>query len=92
MQEGLWRRERKVAREWICAARRVLLRRQWKLNLPKINLRINESDAVNIAARVFAKMADEADFGFAAGVGDAYSEGFVGRKFVAGEDAGTVTA
>jgi hypothetical protein len=50
------------------AGRSHMLRRR-KFNLPKINLGIAESDPVNIAARVLAKMADEPDVRLAAGIG-----------------------
>jgi len=41
---------------------------------PEIEIRIAEGDAENVTAGVFAKTADEADVGFAAGIGEAHGE------------------
>jgi len=63
-----------------------------KFDLPEVEIGIAESDAVNVAARVIAEFADEADVRFAAGFDDAEREHFVGREFVAREKAGAVAA
>jgi len=43
------------------------LRRGRKFDLPEIEIRIAEGDAEDVTRRVFAKTADQADVGFAAG-------------------------
>ena len=67
-------------------------RRRRKFNLQNSISGSLSGDTINVAARVFAKMANEADFGFAAGTGDTHSEGFVRSKLVAGEHAGAKPA
>jgi hypothetical protein len=68
------------------------LGRRRKFNFPEIESGVRESDAVNVAARFFAQAADEADVGFAAGIGVAHSQHFVGSELIAGENARAVAA
>jgi len=68
------------------------LRRGRKFDLPEIEIRIAEGDAEDVTAGVFAKTADEADVGFAAGIGETHGEDFVGSEFVARANTGAVEA
>jgi len=68
------------------------LRRGRKFDLPEIEIRIAEGDAEDVPAGVFAKAADEANVGFAAGVGEAHGEDFIGSEFVARANTGAMEA
>ena len=63
-----------------------------KFDLPEIEIRIAEGDAEDVTAGVFAETADKTDVGFAAGIGEAHGEDFVGSEFVAGANTGAVKA
>lgn len=82
----------KTALEGNAGREEMLLLGRRKIDLPEIESGIRESNAVDVAARVFAEMTDEANFSFATSAGKAHGKGFVGGEFVAGEDAGAVTA
>lgn len=68
------------------------LGRRRKFDLPEVEILVAKSHTVNIAASIFAETADQFDFGFAARFDDTHGEDFVGRKFVAGTNAGAVEA
>jgi len=68
------------------------LRRGRKFDLPEIEIRIAEGNAEDVTAGVFAKTADETDVGFAAGIGEAQGEDFVGSEFVARANTSAVEA
>ena len=53
---------------------------------------IDESDAVDVAAWFAADLADEADFGFFGGIGQAQGQAFVGRKTLSRDDASAMAA
>lgn len=63
-----------------------------KLNLPEVEIWIAESDAIDLAARVIAQLANEADFCFAAGIEKSKREDFVGGEFVASNYSGAMAA
>lgn len=60
--------------------------------LSEAGTKVGAGSRVGTRSSAGTDLRGEADFGFTAGVGDAHSAGFVGRKLVAGEDSGTVTA
>jgi hypothetical protein len=68
-----------------CADRR-------ELELPKINVGIDESHAVGVQIIVSPKLADDADFRFFIAFRPAEDEFLLGRKFVPGQDARAVEA
>jgi len=59
---------------------------------PKIELGIDESQAVGVDAVGGAHLADDADGGFGVAIGAAEDELLLGRKLVMGNDAGAVEA
>lgn len=63
-----------------------------KIDLPEIDVGIEEGHAVSVAAGLRADVADDADFRFLVFFRPAKDEFLFGREFVAGEDAGAVTA
>ena len=63
-----------------------------KFDLPEIETRIAEGDAVNVTAAVFTETADEADVGFAARIGEAHGEDLVRSEFIARANTGAVEA
>jgi len=68
------------------------LRGRREFDLPEIEIGIAEGDAVNVTAAVFTEAANEADVGFAAGIGEAHGEDFVGSEFIARANTGAVKA
>jgi hypothetical protein len=73
-----------------CAAGLGSLFGRRKFDLPEVEVRIAERDAVHIPARLFSEAANQANFGFAIRIGKTQCEDFVGGDFVAGEYAGTM--
>jgi len=63
-----------------------------KIDFPEIEIEVEESNAVGVAARLFANLADDADVGLLVFVGPAEDELLFGGKLVAGKNAGTVKA
>ena len=63
-----------------------------EVDLPKIEMGIEEGYAVSVLAGLLAKMTDDADFRFAVFFGPAKHELLLGGKLVAGKDAGAVKA
>ncbi len=63
-----------------------------KFDVPEIEIRIAEGDSANVTAAVFTETADEADVGFAAGIGEAHGEDFVRCEFIARANTGAVEA
>ncbi len=63
-----------------------------KIHFPKIEIGIDESDAVGVNAVVRANLADDADLGFLVAIGPAQDEFLLRRELVLGEDAGAVEA
>lgn len=63
-----------------------------KIHLPKINVGVDESDAVNVTAGFASDFANQADLGFSGGAWNAERQDFVGRESVARNDASAVAA
>ncbi len=61
-----------------------------KIDFPEIEIQVEESNAVGVAAGLFANLADDADVGLLVFVGPAEDELLFGGKLVAGKNAGTV--
>jgi len=61
-----------------------------EFDLPEIEIRVAEGDAVNVAGAVFTEAANEADVGFAARIGEAHGEDFVRGEFIARANTGAV--
>lgn len=84
-----------------CLARDAL-KRGFKIDLPlgrgrkgeppKVEFGVDKSQAVNVAASVFAELADQADGGLGAASQEAKREGAVGGQLVLGDEARTVAA
>lgn len=73
-----------------CAAWLGSLFGQREFDLPEVEVRIAERDAVDVAPRFFSEAANEANVGFAIRIGKTQREDFVRGEFVAGEYAGTM--
>ena len=63
-----------------------------KVDVPEIEVGIEEGDAVGVLAVLRAELADDTDFGFLVLIGPAEEELLFGGELVAGEDAGAVKA
>jgi hypothetical protein len=63
-----------------------------KIDFPDIEMGIEEGYAVRVLVGLRAKVADDADFGFAVFLGPAKDELLLGGKLVAGKNAGAVEA
>ncbi len=63
-----------------------------KIDFPEIESEVEESNAVGVAAGLFANLADDADVGLLVFVGPAEDELLFGGKLVAGKNAGAVKA
>jgi len=63
-----------------------------KIDFPKIESQVKEGNAVGVQMALSADVADDANVGFLVFLGPAKDELLLGRKLVAGEDAGTVEA
>jgi len=61
-----------------------------KIDFPEIEIQVEESNAVGVAARLFANLADDADVGLLVFVGPAGDELLFGGKLMAGKNAGAV--
>lgn len=67
-------------------------RERGKFRVPEMEIGVDEGDAIGEGAVRRAGLVDDADDGFAVAIGAAKDELLLGRKFVAGEDAGAVEA
>ncbi len=63
-----------------------------KIDFPEIEIEIEESNAVGVAAGLFTDVANDADVGLLVFVGPAEDELLFGGKLVAGKNAGAVKA
>jgi len=63
-----------------------------KVDFPEIEILVEEGYAVGVLAGLFAKVADDADFGFFVFFGPAKDELLLRGKLVAGKNAGAVKA
>src|SRR5580704_2730695 len=63
-----------------------------KFHGPEVGIAIHEGDAVNVAARFAADLANETNFSFFGGTRKPKSQAFVRRKSISGDNSGAVAA